>query len=123
MRLIDENLRRLCACQGEAPAPGLATLQILVQCLRAPHLGCILPPLLGLPQISGGQPSSSAAGFGTRCSMLGSRESARRLSASCDDCASQPQRPANDEVLEDGEWTVVDYACTGNGATASLAAC
>lgn len=43
-RLIDEDLRRLCVCQGEAMPEHLGTLQLLATCLSAARLGCISPP-------------------------------------------------------------------------------
>lgn len=44
LRLIDEDLRRLCVCQGEAAPDHPDTLQLLATCLSAARLGCVSPP-------------------------------------------------------------------------------
>lgn len=45
LRLLDEDLQKLCACQGEAAPVHFGTLQLLASILSAVHLGCVSPPL------------------------------------------------------------------------------
>jgi len=45
LRLLDEDLQKLCACQGEVGPVHYGTLQLLASILSAVHLGCVSPPL------------------------------------------------------------------------------
>merc|ERR1712107_461473 len=95
LRLMDENLRRLCTCQGENPDSNLDTLQLLHLCLRATHIGCISSPVSS-PPITYRQPPSSLAGPVT-CPVqdgVGSVRSCGRTRA-CSDSVLQ-QQPTRD---------------------------
>lgn len=137
LRLIDEDLRRLCVCQGEATPEHLDTLQLLATCLSAARLGCVSPPTAAPnhPQLmtaaaaashasTSQVETSSAAG-----SARESGESSRQISSpipsrprleSADSVllpkarySSPRQRACSDDcsiaLYEDGEWTVVEH--------------
>lgn len=43
LQLLNQDLLKLCYCQGEVPPEGSSTLQLLVQLLSAVQLGCVSP--------------------------------------------------------------------------------
>lgn len=138
IRLIDENLRQMCACQGEASPVHLGTLQLLAHLLSAPHLGCSSPPRPASVNSSSATetPGTSSAASGTRDSAVSSatvfspalgfsarprteseslvssrgptRHGSPRLTVS-----SAPVSARDITVYEDGEWTVVEHEDSG----------
>mmetsp|Transcript_11145 Transcript_11145/g.29658 ORF Transcript_11145/g.29658 Transcript_11145/m.29658 type:complete len:537 (+) Transcript_11145:61-1671(+) len=131
IRLVDEDLRRLCSCQGEAPPAHLGTLQLLACLLSAVHLGCTSPPWLG-PAAARNAPDDVSAGSATCGSSMSVAATASprapqgagsRLSPRGDTSAtgaggrSSIADPASGEgivVYEDGDWTVVEHEYTEN---------
>lgn len=138
IRLIDEDLRQMCACQGEASPAHFSTLQLLAHLLSAPHLGCSSPPRPASVNSSSATetPGTSSAASGTRDSAVSSatvfspalgfvarprteseslvssrgptRHGSPRLTVS-----SAPVSARDITVYEDGEWTVVEHEDSG----------
>jgi len=44
LRLVNENVVLLCACQGSKAPPRFGTLELLTHCLSSANLGCLWPP-------------------------------------------------------------------------------
>merc|ERR1712150_266410 len=105
LALIDEDLKRLCMCQGmvlsEHPC---STLQLLARCLSTSHFGCMLPPQ-AVPKPPSPAPSTSAGvtpDVSISVEISGPRE--------VGDSARTPGPPSNatgGSVEEDGEWTIL----------------
>jgi len=95
-RLLDEDLRHLCACQGELVSPETGTLQLLAHLLRAAHLGCLSPPApagLAAVHLSTSQVCASQAG------------SAGGTAAGSPSASGTLQSGA-----EDNDWTVLEHS-------------
>lgn len=135
MRLLDEDLRQMCASQGEVSPSRFTTLQLLAHLLSAPHLGCTSPPrpASGTSSRSTETPATSSAASCIRDSVVSSRTTA------CSPAFGNPVRPRAESeslvlsrglfrhgsprltsssaptsaqdvtVYEDGEWTVVGH--------------
>lgn len=124
LRMVDEDLRRLCECQGDpAPAP-LGTLQLLAHLLSSAHLGCLSPSAPPPPR------RASAAGAGDRggtewvgpaaASQVRPWEQAKSsdsIHSRCDSWRSASAREGGGAAGaaltasgggEDGEWTLVE---------------
>lgn len=119
LRLLDEDLLKLCASQGEVPSADFGTLQLLASCLSAAQLGCVSPPLAlqdGCIASVSQADTSSLAGSST---MLNA--SITQVYDSILLPKSPPRRSRRPELsaesaaggalaceTQDGEWTVVE---------------
>jgi hypothetical protein len=111
LRLLDEDLRRICLCQGEVPPADFSTLQLLASSLSAADLGCVSPPLLALPLSA----SVSQAGTSSIAVSSVANGDSWRLTTSSTQChegglQKGRRRPSAEEAasFEDGEWMVVE---------------
>jgi hypothetical protein len=113
LQLLDEDLRRLCASQGEAPPADSSTLQLLASGLSAANLGCVSPPSVV-------QESSAASiSLADTSSLAASSTLPNAASAQVHDSTVPPKTPRRrtDQLAEssagaaspyeDGDWTVV----------------
>lgn len=115
LRLLDQNLRKLCMSQGVVPPLDSSTLQLLASCLSATHLGCVSPPL-ALHDVSSASVSQAdesslgASSMNASCAQVcdsvqltkNTSRRSRRLEQSVESSIG------GTSAWEDGEWTVVE---------------
>jgi len=133
LQLVDEDLRRLCALQGEPAPTHLGTLQLLAHILHSANLGCISPPSTSTAATSvanTGDIDTAATVFAAKDNMdparstgptrqqngewevpFASKANAKKGESSYD----SPSPSAHSvSIFEDGDWTVVEQDDAGS---------
>eukprot|EP00427_Karlodinium_veneficum_P016047 CAMPEP_0169137898 /NCGR_PEP_ID=MMETSP1015-20121227/41840_1 /TAXON_ID=342587 /ORGANISM="Karlodinium micrum, Strain CCMP2283" /LENGTH=433 /DNA_ID=CAMNT_0009202885 /DNA_START=22 /DNA_END=1320 /DNA_ORIENTATION=+ len=109
LRFLDEDLRRICLCQGEVPPADFSTLQLLASSLSAAELGCVSPPFLAPPSMSASVSQAGTSSIAVSSVLNGDswRLTTSNSSTQHHDGGLQKgrRRPSADPAsFEDGEW-------------------
>lgn len=110
LRLVDEDLRQLCACQGEPAPKRMGSLQLLAHLLSSANLGCLWPssPDQGTSAGPSAQPEPLGAGPANQDSSASSAATQRSGGAATHTGGVAGTVLAGSCDAEDGEWTILE---------------